>query len=205
MCSLTAAMIGLTVGQTAMSVAAQNQQTKAAVQQAEANAAAADQNAKIQGRQTELIAEQAAEKQRELTNKKKLIQGAQRAEAGAAGFAGGVGSSLDILTATTNAWRQDSENLLANQRESVYNSSIQQVNYKNQAHAYRAQAAAAKQAGVMAQWGTILSGASQLIGLKMPKWTSEAAKSTSAGIGAAPTRLNYYYEYGNKIKGPGVG
>ena len=187
MCSLTAAMIGLTVGQTGLQMAAQHQQTKAAVQTAEAQAKAAEQNAKIQNRQSELIAEQYNQKERELDARRKLIQGAQRAEAGAAGIAGGVGSSMDMLEATTDAWMQDKVNLLGGQRDAVYNNYIKEVNYRNQAHAYRAQADAAKQAGRMAQWGTLLSGAASLYGLKMAQGTSAAAKSTSAGIASTPT------------------
>ena len=180
MCSLTAAMIGLTVGQTGLQMAAQHQQTKAAVAQAEAQAAAAEQNAKIQNRQSELIAEQYLEKQNALRDKRKIIQGAQRAEAGAAGIAGGTGSSMDMQIATTNAYLKDSVNLLSAQREDEYNSALKETDFKNQAHTYRAQAEAAKQAGRMAQWGTILSGVTQLAGLKLAQGTSAATKSTSA-------------------------
>lgn len=205
MCSLTAAMVGLTVAQTGMQMAANHQQTKAAVQTAEAQAKAAEQNAKIQNRQSELIAEQYNQKERELDNRRKLIQGAQRAEAGAAGIVGGAGSSMDMLEATTDAWMQDKVNLLGGQRDAVYNNYIKEVNYRNQANAYHAQADAAKQAGRMAQWGTLLSGAASLYGLKMAQGTSAASKSISDGIGAAPTRLNYFYKYGHKFSGPGVG
>lgn len=180
-------MVGLTVGQTGLQMAANHQQTKAAVQTAEAQAAAAEQNARIQNRQGELIAEQAAQKQQELDNRRRLVQGAQRAEAGASGIAGGIGTSMDMQTATTDAWRKDTMNLLGNQREAVYNNYLKEVNYRNQASAYRAQASAAKQAGRMAQWGTLLSGAASLYGLRAAQGTSSAAQSTSAGIAQTPT------------------
>ena len=94
---------------------------------------------------------------------------------------------MDMLEATTDAWMQDKVNLLGGQRDAVYNNYIKEVNYRNQARAYRAQADAAKQAGRMAQWGTLLSGAASLYGLKMAQGTSAAAKSTSAGIASTPT------------------
>ena len=186
MCSLTAAMIGLTVGQTGLQMAAQHQQTKAAVQTAEAQAAAAEQNAKIQSRQGELIAEQYAQKQQDLDNRRKLIQGAQRAEAGAAGLAGGEGSLMDSQIATTNAYLKDSVNLLGNLREAEYNNDLKENKYKDDAKYYRYQAAAAKQAGRMAQWGTLLSGAASIYGLRAAQGASSAAKSTSAGIASTP-------------------
>ena len=188
MCSITMALTGLMTG---MQMASQHQQTKAAVQTAEAQAEAAEQNAKLQNRQGELIAEQYGQKQRELDNRRRLVQGAQRAEAGASGIAGGMGTAMDMQVATTNAWQEDSENLLGNQREAVYNNYIKEVNYRNQAESYRAQAAAARRAGSMAQWGTLLSGAASLYGLKTASGTSAAAKSTSAGIASTPTAAGY--------------
>lgn len=183
MCSITMALTGLMTG---MQMASQHQQTKAAVQTAEAQAEAAEQNAKLQNRQGELIAEQYGQKQRELDNRRRLIQGAQRAEAGAAGIAGGLGTAMDMQLATTDAWLEDTANLLGAQRDAVYNNYIKEVNYRNLAGSYRAQAAAARRAGSMAQWGTLLSGAASLYGMKSARGTSEAAKSTSAGIAATP-------------------
>lgn len=199
MCSITMALTGLMTG---MQMASQHQQTKAAVQTAEAQAEAAEQNAKLQNRQGELIAEQYGQKQRELDNRRRLVQGAQRAEAGASGIAGGMGTTMDMQVATTNAWQEDSENLLGNQREAVYNNYIKEVNYRNQAESYRAQAAAAKRAGSMAQWGTLLSGAASLYGMKSAMGTSEAAKSTSAGIASTPTAAGYVAQASdNMMKG----
>ena len=182
MCSLPIALGVLTTG---FQMSAQHQQTKAAVQTAEAQAEAAEQNAKLQNRQGELIAEQYGQKQRELDNRRRLVQGAQRAEAGASGIAGGMGTAMDMQVATTNAWQEDSENLLGNQREAVYNNYIKEVNYRNQAESYRAQAAAARRAGSMAQWGTLLSGAASLYGMKVAKGTS-AANNNGYALYAGP-------------------
>ena len=186
MCSITMALTGLMTGMQMMSSAVSPLR----------------ENAKLQNRQGELIAEQYGQKQRELDNRRRLVQGAQRAEAGASGIAGGMGTAMDTQVATTNAWQEDSENLLGNQREAVYNNYIKEVNYRNQAESYRAQAAAAKRAGSMAQWGTLLSGAASLYGLKTASGTSAAAKSTSAGIASTPTAAGYVAQASdNMMKG----
>lgn len=184
MCSIMMALTGVMTG---LQMYGQHEQTKAEVKSLEYQAEAAERNAKLQNRQGELLAEQYGEKQRELDNRRRLIQGAQRAEAGAAGIAGGLGTAMDMQLATTDAWLEDTANLLGAQRDAVYNNYIKEVNYKNQASAYRSQAEAAKRSGSLAQWGTLLAGAASMYGgFKAARGTSAAAKDTSAGIASTP-------------------
>lgn len=185
MCSITMALTGLMTG---MQMASQHQQTKAAVQTAEAQAEAAEQNAKLQNRQGELIAEQYGQKQRELDNRRRLVQGAQRASAGASGIAAGSGSALDMYMATMDAWREDSVNLLENQRETIYDNYIKVGNYNNQASSYRSMADAAKTAGNWGMAGTLLYGAfSMLPGLQGAGGKAAATTGTAQTPTAAST------------------
>ena len=173
MCSIALALTGLTTG---LQMAGQYQQSRAQSAAAEAQAQAAYQNAKIQNRQTEQIAENAAVEQRKLDARRKLVVGQQNAQAGASGLAGGIGSALDVYNASMDAWQEDSLNALWNQRNNTYNSYVKEVNYMNQGNAYKAQAKAAKQAGNIAMAGTLLSGAASMFGMG-----SNSATSSSGG------------------------
>ena len=177
MCSLSMALMGLTTG---LSVAGTYQQSRAQAasleaqsQAAQAQADAAYQNAKIQNRQSEQMAEQYAQQQRKLDNQRKLVIGQQTAQAGASGIAAGVGSSLDMYNQTLDAWQQDTNNLLGNQRNDIFSNYVGEVNLRNQGNAYMAQSAnyqaqakAAKQAGNISMFSTILSGAASMYGMK---------------------------------------
>ena len=185
MCSLTLALTGLTTG---LSMAGQYQQSRAQAAAYNAQAEAAEQNAKIQERQGELIAEQHAQKQRELDNRRRLVQGAQRASAGASGIAAGSGSALDMYMATMDAWREDSVNLLENQRETIYDNYIKVGNYNNQAASYRSMADAAKTAGNWGMAGTLLYGASSMLpGLQGAGGKAAATTGTAQTPTAAST------------------
>ena len=184
MCSLTLALTGLTTG---LSMAGQYQQSRAQAAAYNAQAEAAEQNAKIQERQGELIAEQHAQKQRELDNRRRLVQGAQRAEAGASGISAGTGSALDMYMATMDAWRDDSVNLLENQRETIYDNYIKVGNYNNQAASYRSMADAAKTAGNWGMAGTLLYGASSMLpGLQGAGGKAAGTSGTAQTPTAAP-------------------
>ena len=192
MCSLTLALAGLTTG---MQMAGQYQQSRAqaAAYEAQAEAAqrqadAAYQNAKIQNRKSEQVAEQYAEEQRRLDNQRRLVVGQQRAQAGASGIAGGIGSSLDIYNASMEAYKDDSLNLLNNQRNAMFDNYVGEVNLRNQGNEYtaqsanyKAQASAAKQAGNMAMFTTLLGSASSFIG------TGGGAKASAGTSGTAQT------------------
>lgn len=192
MCSLTLALAGLTTG---MQMAGQYQQSRAqaAAYEAQAEAAqrqadAAYQNAKIQNRKSEQVAEQYAEEQRRLDNQRRLVVGQQRAQAGASGIAGGIGSSLDIYNASMEAYKDDSLNLLNNQRNAMFDNYVGEVNLRNhgneytaQSANYKAQASAVKQAGNMAMFSTLLGSASSFIG------TGGGAKASAGGTAQTPT------------------
>ena len=161
MCSISLALMGLTTG---MQVAGQYQQSRAQAAAYTAQAEAAEQNARIQNRKGEQIAENAAQEQRKLDNRMRLVAGQQNAQAGASGLVGGMGSALDVYNASMEAWQEDTQNALWNQRNNTYNNYVQEVNFRNQGNAYRAQASAAKSAGNMAIAGTLLGAASSVIG-----------------------------------------
>lgn len=227
MCSITMALAGLSTG---LSMYGQHQQTKAAVASANAQAqAAADQaaaaraqaeqqrqqaeasyqNARIQSRKGEQVAEQFAQKQQQLDARRRLAIASNNAQMGAAGIVSGVGSGLDILTATNDAWEQDSINLLENQRNATYDNYVQEVNYRNQGNAQQAQAFntdltaqqydrmsasyvdQAKQAAKMGQIGmfsTLLGGAASMYGMasSAKQATTKAANSVAQTPTAAP-------------------
>ncbi len=187
MCSLTLALTGITTG---MQMAGQYQQSRAQAAAYTAQAEAAEQNARIQNRKSEQIAENAAQEQRKLDNRMRLIAGQQNAQAGASGLVGGIGSSLDVYNASMAAWNEDSANLLNNQRNTIYDNYVQEVNFRNQGNSYRAQASAAKQAGNMAMIGTLLGGAASMYG--MAKSSATQAKTEAANsVAQPPTAAGY--------------
>ncbi len=193
MCSLTLALTGLTTG---LQMAAQYQQSRAQAAAYTAQAEAAEQNAKIQSRKGEQIAENAAAEQRKLDNRMRLVAGQQNAQAGASGIAGGVGSALDVYNASMQAWQEDSSNLLENQRNAVYDNYVNVVNFRNQGNSYRAQASAAKSAGNMAMFGTLLGAASSFVGVGGTKASTPAVSTATA---QTPTAAGYVAQTADNI------
>lgn len=185
MCSISMALMGLTTG---LQVAGQYQQSRAQAAAYTAQAEAAEQNARIQNRKGEQIAENAAQEQRKLDNRMRLIAGQQNAQAGASGLVGGMGSALDVYNASMQAWSEDSTNLLNNQRNTIYDNYVQEVNFRNQGNSYRAQASAAKSAGNMAIAGTLLGAASSMIGMG---GGGSASSSTSTSTVNTPTAAGW--------------
>ena len=188
MCSITMALAGLSTG---FQMAGQYQQSRAQAAAYNAQAEVAEQNARIQNRKGEQIAEQYAQQQRQMDAKRRLAVGQQVAAAGSSGIAAGIGSSLDILTATQNAWEEDSLNLLANQRNATYDNYVTEVNQRNQAAAARAQADAAKSAGNMAMFGTLLSGAASMYGMRSAGGSTAPTATESAAAAQTPTAAPY--------------
>ena len=178
MCSLTLALTGLTTG---LQVAGQYQQSRAQAAAYEAQAQAAYQNAKIQNKKGEIMAEQYAQQQRDLDARRRLVTGQQTAAAGASGISSTVGSPLDVYTSSMDAWGRDTINLLNNQRNDEWSNYVQEVNYRNQGNAARANAKAAKQAGNLAMAGTILGAASSMYGMR-----GANAGSTGGSVYAGP-------------------
>ena len=185
MCSISLALTGLTTG---LQVAGQYQQSRAQAAAYTAQAEAAEQNARIQNRKGEQIAENAAQEQRKLDNRMRLVAGQQNAQAGASGLVGGMGSALDVYNASMEAWQEDTQNALWNQRNNTYNNYVQEVNFRNQGNAYRAQASAAKSAGNMAIAGTLLGAASSVIG---GMGGGAKASTNAGGTAQMPTAAGY--------------
>ena len=222
MCSLVLALTGLTTGlsmvgqyqQSRAQAAAYEAQAQSAKNQAEAARIQANiarqqaetqyQNARIQSRKGEQIAEQYADQQRQLDNKRRLVVAQQRASAGASGIVSGVGSGLDIYNATMDAWENDSLNLLTGQRNATYDNYVQEVNLRNQgnelvaqgenydiqgrnldrqAQNYMEQASAAKSAGNLAMFGTLLGGATSMFGVKIG---GSSSGGTQTWVGNVP-------------------
>lgn len=163
MCSVTAAMMGLTALQGYTSYRSQNAQYQAQAAAYAAQADAARQNAGIQDRQREQIADQYAQKQQELDARRKLVIGQQNAAAGSAGLSGG--SVLDANAAAIDQWRTDSMNLLGNQRNDTKNAYINQVNYLNQAKQADAAAYNTRQQAKAARISSLLNTAISMYGV----------------------------------------
>lgn len=188
MCSLTLALAGISTG---LQAYGQYQQGKASAAAAQAQADAAYQNAKIQNRQSEQIAENAAQEQRKIDNRMRLVAGQQAAQAGASGIAGNIGSPLDVYNASMAAWQEDTQNALWNQRNNTYNSYVREVNYRNQGNAYSAQAKAAKQAGTLNALGTLASGYFTMRGMGGGQKTLAGEASSAPGVVNTPTAAGY--------------
>lgn len=150
--------------QTVAQVAAQNQQYQAQKAQYRAAEATARQNAAIQQKKAELTAENYAKKQKTLTDNMRLARGRISAAAGSAGL-DSSGSILDLTSASEDAFRQDTQNLLSQQRVENWNNYINQVNYINQANAYNAAVKNARKTRNAGIFGTILGGAANIYGV----------------------------------------
>lgn len=160
MCSVVAGLTAL-AGYTQY----RGQQESANAQAAAYNAQAqtAEQNAKIEGRKQEQIADNYARQSQQLEQRQRIIAGQQRAQAGAAGL-NMAGSPLDILSAGYDAYTQDQQTLLSNQRNDNYNSRVMQNNYLNQAAGAHAAAHNVKAVARMQGLSTILGTAASIYG-----------------------------------------
>lgn len=152
----------------------------------EAQAKAAQQNAQIASKQRELTSQRYAQEQLELKDKAKLRMGAARAQAGAAGLQGGVGSSGDLLTSSQNAFEQDSQRLLQNQRNDTWSQYVNEVNYRNQANAYKTAASNSKAQGTLGALSTLAGAAFSYFGGK------STAEGSVGSIGSTNFNNGYY-------------
>lgn len=171
--------VGLAVLQGIGSYQAQSQQYSAQASAYEAQAQAAQNNAKIAEIQGSQTADAYAQRQQQLNSKRKLALGQQSAAAGASGLSG-VGSVLDSGSAVEDAWKEDSLNLLGNQRIDTMASYVNQVNYRNQANADRAAASNVRAQSKSALLGTILGTATSIYGLKNNYGASATKSATNA-------------------------
>lgn len=150
-------------------------QRRAIMSQAEAQAAAyraqaeTDQrNAQLKNREQEQVADNYARQAEELRQRRRIVEGQQRAQAGSAGLGMG-GSMLDLLSAGTEAYNQDKMTLLTNQRNDNFNKRLEETNYLNSAEGNRVAARNTMrqaEAQVSALRGsTILGTAASIIGM----------------------------------------
>lgn len=194
--------------------AAQAARYRAEAENYQNQALAAQQNAQIEGKKQEVIADNYARQEKELRDRRRIIAGQQRAQAGAAGIGQG-GSLLDIQSAGDEAYVQDKLTLLSNQRYENYDSRSNQMNYMNQRDSYNVSARNAlkdadyaedigKAQGLMTILGTATSiigglggsggGASSSSGNVATSTSSNVGTNTTAnwnlGSGYNMTRIN---------------
>lgn len=180
MCSLSAAMIGLSAASGISQMASAHQQAKAQSAYYNAQADAAEQNARIADKQREQISDQYLQKQQQLDARRRLVIGQHAAEAGASGLTSS-GSVQDMDASAIDEWRNSSMNLLGNQRNDTKSAYINQVNYINQANSARAAAYNARQQGKQAMFGTLLSTAASIYGVVKTYGNATAAKQSASG------------------------
>ncbi len=178
MCSIAAGLMGATA---LFGYRQQVQQAEAQADAYKAQAEADEQNARIEGRKQEQIADNYANEAKQLRSRQRLAQGAQRAQAGAAGI-DFSGSQMDILSSSLDAYKNDQMTLLSNQRNDNYNSRVVQTNYLNDANQKRA-AADNVVSSAKSQWlPTLLSTAASIAGMPSNSSPSTSNASTSSGI-----------------------
>ena len=194
MCSLAAGLMG------AAGLFSYQQQVKQAEQQSnalKAQAEADERNARIEGRKQEQIADNYAKEARDLRNRQRLAQGAQRAQAGSAGI-GFSGSQQDILASSLSAYKEDQQTLLTNQRNDNYNSRVVQTNYLNDASQKRAEADNVVSSAKAQLIPTLLSTASSIVGV-----TSQSSSSTGGGTGKSSASASDGLKYQKLTYGSG--
>ena len=193
---------GITAAMTGLQMYGQRQQSKAheaanhaQAQPADANAKIKEQNQRINDRKAENIADAYAYQQGKLDDKRRLVRGQIAAAQGAAGLTG-VGSGLDILGASNDAYYQDSMNLLQNQRNDIYSNRLenwnlenQKIGYLNQASAYRSAAANVAQQGKLGMLSTLAGGALSIYGMK---GSSGSKTAPTGGFTVGDTNVNGY-------------
>lgn len=181
MCT-TAIALGLTALQGYTQYRAADAQADAQMAYYNAQADAAEQNARIQERKGEQIADQYLQQQQKLDDRRRLIRGQQAAAAGASGLAAG-GSVLDVMGSSEDAYRQDSLNLLSNQRNDTWSNYVNVVNYQNQANAFRASAENAEQQGKANKFNTILGTAASMYGIARDGgWFNKGSGGSNGGF-----------------------
>lgn len=194
MCSLAAGLMG------AAGLFSYQQQVKQAEQQSnalKAQAEADERNARIEGRKQEQIADNYAKEARDLRNRQRLAQGAQRAQAGSAGI-GFSGSQQDILASSLSAYKEDQQTLLTNQRNDNYNSRVVQTNYLNDASQKKAEADNVVSSAKAQLIPTLLSTASSIVGV-----TSQSSSSTGGGTGKSSASASDGLKYQKLTYGSG--
>lgn len=182
----------------------QRQEADAQTNMYNAQAQVAEQNAKVEARKQEQIADNYAQESNRLRARQRLSEGAQRAQTGAAGL-DFSGSSMDILSSGLDAYNQDQNTLLSNQRNDNYSSRVAESNYLNQANADRTAAANISSNSKWSGLGTILGTAASIYGIEQP-WkknnTQQLDNSNYVfGNDVPETKLNFGYTMMNPKMG----
>lgn len=159
---LLAASLVTGVAGTAMSYAASQQQAKAQESAANYNAQVAANNQIIaqQNAKQALQAGEAQEQQQRM--KTAALIGSQRAAQAANGIQIDSGSALDVQSSAAELGELDALTIRSNASKTAYNYEAQAANYGSQAALDKAQAGWASQAGDIAGYSTLLTGASSL-------------------------------------------
>lgn len=184
--------IALMAGQMVAQLWGQHQQGKAQAAMYNQQARVAEANARISDRKQEQIADQALQERDKMSDKMRLIQGQNVAEAGASGLTMS-GTPLQLMASSYDEYNKDIQNWESNKNNSIYNEYLNGMNYRNEASTARAAASNAKKQTRMAMLGTILSGASSIYGLK------GQYASKSVGVGN-----NYYTPASDALEAAGM-
>ncbi len=166
-------------------------------------AAAAEANAKIQERKGEQIADQYAQEQLKIDARRKIAAGQANAAFGASGLATDYGSGLDVLTSVEESHKEDSRNLLTNQRNEMFDNRVAVTNYQNDANANRAAAFNIGQQSKANGLATILGTATSLAGIKSKYGTvgnTGANKSTNLWDSYSKKNTGKNYSFGGGRK-----
>lgn len=184
-------------------ISATRQEYKSQQRAYEAQEAAARQNAAIAARQREQQADAYAQKQSQLNDRMRLVRGQAAAAAGAGGFTSD-GSINDILDSSYDAYKQDSMNLLSQQRSDSWSQYVNQVNYINQANAYDNAARMARKQGHQKIFSTLLGAAATAYG---QGWIGGSGSGTGGGntIGTGSTWVGNVPRSVYKKTGQGYG
>lgn len=178
----------ITMGIAALSGYMQYQQVgaQAEAQQSAYNAQAAadEQNAKVEGKKQEQIADNYADKAKQINARMRIARGAQAAAAGAGGVDMSSGSSLDILSGTYENYNADKMSLLSNQRNDNFNSRVTESNFINSASANRTAGKNVRAQAKASQFATILGTATSMYGLSKD-WAK--TKTTASAFNYTPT------------------
>lgn len=195
MCMHPLAMLGI---QAVTGIMGAQAETKAQVAMYNNQAKLAEQNAKMSERKAEQIADNYGREQRKLTNQMRIAMGQNRNEAGASNLMA-TGSVKDVMDSSYDAYREDSLQLLQNQRNDVDSQALQTWNFNQQKASALSGAANAKQAGRMKLLGTLLSTAASVHSymnqygkVGTTAQTSYTSPTRSVSVGATSGGANPY-------------
>lgn len=154
----------LMAASTVMGAAGSIQQGNAAAASAKYNAQVSDMNAKLAERSARDAVERGQVQEQQQRMKTSAIMGQQKAAMAANGVDLKFGSPLDTLVDTATMGELDALTIRSNTAREERDTRQQANNLRGQAGMYRAEGAAAKTAGYMDAFGTILGGGAKAYG-----------------------------------------